>query len=658
MKNARRLDRLTTRKTARQGVFRRLLKTVKKKHPNLKKWILATPISFTPGEHTWWQNLVDANPSIEMVLWQERHIEKHLNNSKCAGIREEYLPSIVDEIRASSTKSSQEHRQILDAVERIPQREHSIRNQQIIEGGIQEILSRMPASETSLEAQKAQEIQRRLEEAKRILNEHKPRTALSLYESILDEIQEESKALLAKTYNGIAACYLHQDDYTQADGFFLKALEHMPEDPKALANVALIKYLLGETGVGLPYIKKAYQLDPSNVHAVNILARFYIDDGQYEEARHLFTDDILQDSSCMITFGYLLQDCGETDQARLWLRKAADTSPNDPEILMAYATSLFMPIIDQLQAGVLSPIELAQDQKDQLIESEKYLNQAGDILKTSEESNRYILTLINKSGVRLALQDAQQALSLVEEALEIDDTDHLCWANKGMALIQLHRFDEAESAYIQALDNGSDPIPTTQKLAECCILQERFDDAISTVRTILPEGEEENVDNFTLPLVLTLLEAFIEGKHFEHAEPLLDTLLTLLPNNSHILTRYGDLKNKSGELEAAEDFFLQAIRYADHSDKTYPLFKLAQFYLYHKDYEKAEKALEPIVNPEINNLYLKQYLDCLGNQGKLGRCVEIASNLRQNELGDAGLLHIEAISFCHSGLIPRRLRRS
>ena len=430
----------------------------------------------------------------------------------------------------------------------------------------------------------------------------------------------------------------------------------MPEDPKALANVALIKYLLGEASIGLSYIKQAYQLDPSNVHAVNILAQFYIDDGQYEEAKCLFTDDILQDPSCMITFGFLLQDCGETDQARLWFRKAADTSPNDPEILMAYAAFLFMPIIDQLQAGALSPIELAQDQKNQLIESEKYLNQAGDILKTSEEPNRYILTLINKSGVRLALQDAQQALSLTEEALEIDDTDHLCWTNKGMSLIQLRRFDEAESAYVQALDNGSDLIPTTQKLAACRIFQERFDDAISTIRTILPEGEEENVDDSTLPLVMTLLEAFIEGKHFDHAESLLDTLLTILPNDPRILVGYGDLKNKSGELEAAEDFFLQAVRYADRSDKTYSLFKLAQFYLYHKDYEKAEKTLEPIVNLEINNLYLKQYLDCLGTQGKLGRCVEIASNLRQKRLGDADLLHIEAISLENLGQLQNALQ--
>ena len=182
----------------RRAQVKRSLNTAKKKHPNLKKWILATPITFTTGEHTWWQDLVDANPSIEMVLWQALHIENHLNSPTCAGIREEYFPSIVDEIRASSTRSIQEHQQILSAVERSSQREHSIQNnQQFIESGIQEILSRMPASETSLEAQKAQEIQRRLEEAKRILNEHKPRTALSLYESILDEIQEGSKALLS-----------------------------------------------------------------------------------------------------------------------------------------------------------------------------------------------------------------------------------------------------------------------------------------------------------------------------------------------------------------------------------------------------------------------------------------------------------------------------
>ena len=191
-------ERLTSN---RRNQVERSLNTAKKKHPNLKKWTLATPITFTTGENTWWQNLVDANPSIEMVLWQERHIENHLNNPKCAGIREEYLPSTVDEIRASSTKSSQEHQRTLGAVERNSQRLRSIQNsQQIIGSDIQEILSRMPASETSLEAQRAQEIQRRLEEAKRILNDHKPQTALSLYESILDEVdevQEGFKPLLA-----------------------------------------------------------------------------------------------------------------------------------------------------------------------------------------------------------------------------------------------------------------------------------------------------------------------------------------------------------------------------------------------------------------------------------------------------------------------------
>ena len=648
----------------RKGQVERSLGTAKRNHPDLRRWILATSITLTTPELQWWQELVDANPGIEMVLWQERHIDNHLNNPKCAGIREAYLPNSSDEIRRSSTKSSQEHQQLAETIEGNSQQVYgSLQGLQNGQTNLSQrqidlqhfIEERLPASEGSLAAQRTQELQRRLEEAKRILDGHKPKTALSLYRSILEDSETEPNTIKSKANNGIAACHLHQEDYQQAEVFFRKALECTPEDPKILTNMAFIKFLQDQNEEGRPFIEKAYELDPSNAHVVNVFSRLYIDEGKFEEAKSLFTEEILKDPGCMLTYGQIHEHCGEIGQAKEWYLKAVEANPNDPEILMAYAASLFMPIINRLQAGAIRPIELTQEQRNQLVEGEKYLILASEKLRDSEEPNKYILALTNRSGIRLALLDAETALSLAEDALEISETEHLCWTNKGMSLLHLHRFDEAEAAYRKALEYGSDQIPTIQKIAESCILQEHGQDAVDAIRTLIPEGEEENIDASTLPLALTLAEAFLESKNLAEARILLNTLHTLYPNNSLILIRFGDLAKEDGNLETTEDFYNQAVNYSNDHDKSYAIFKLAQFYLHTRDFEKAERALREIINVEINNLYLKQYLDCLMNQEKYGECVVITSKLREQELGDPGLLHIEAVSQENLGQLKNAL---
>ena len=277
-------------------------------HSDLLKWTLAIPIDFNVHEHKWWQNIKNENPNLEMGLWHKTKIENLLRLPQCDGIRREYLPSLEDRLRESTTQLSSEHSEIKEATGESRARiEHFFSDQKEALAGI---IERLPASEESIKSVRREDLHRRLDQARDIIRKGNARTAFELFEEILSD-EHLDDHLHFRVHTGIAACHMKFGDESRAEEHFGLAHSHLPEEPKGLANLAFLHLLRGSIGDGQPLIDKAYELDPNHVDVVSIKAQYHMANSEYSEAEGLFNAELLQNQTCKFALAKVYENAGK-----------------------------------------------------------------------------------------------------------------------------------------------------------------------------------------------------------------------------------------------------------------------------------------------------------------------------------------------------------
>ncbi|MFW9973486.1 MAG: tetratricopeptide repeat protein, partial [Candidatus Odinarchaeota archaeon] len=300
---------------------------------------------------------------------------------------------------------------------------------------------------------------KRIDEARNFLNQGKAKVAKKLYENLLKDISEEkgiSPSMQFRVYNNLACCERELGLEKDAITHFELAHSILPEDKKGLANMATAQALRGKSEDGLKYVDQVLKTDSQNIHGICVKANLLIVLKRYDEAIDLFKDserkefdkNFLENAQCCYTLGFIYYEKGDYGNAQKFSKKAIDIDSSVSDHYFLLGMSIGFPALQKNSLPWLVPEEI----KENLTVAANYLSRAIDILRDSEQDLKIGSSLINRSAIRIALNELEEAIRDCEQLLKRNIYKVMAFRNKGIAEYLSGRFAEAISSWFAAID--------------------------------------------------------------------------------------------------------------------------------------------------------------------------------------------------------------
>lgn len=480
---------------------------------------------------------------------------------------------------------------------------------------------------------------KRIDEAKDLLNQGKAETAKKLYEKLLKDISQEkdiSPEIRFRIYTNLACCEWELGLEKEAARHFELAHKLLPKDGKSLSNMAIAQVLHGKPEDGLKYVERVLDEDPSNIHGVCVKANLLTALKQYGEAitlfkhkdRKGFNRKLLENAQCSFTLGYVFYRKGDYKNAKEFFKKSTKIDPSVPDYFLLLGLSFFIPNILKKSLPWLIPGDVRKD----LEKAKAYFSRALELLKDSESIPKKGSILVNRSAIRIALDDFDGSINDCKKAISIDSNNSVAYRNKGIAEFQKKKIEEAINSWSDAISKGEKPADIVSLIANAYLSKKPCspNKAIKIIKKYFPD-EEINEENLVVKLTLT--ECYIAQKEYVKAEKLIKKIQKSFPNNPRVLSAFAKYYMEKGEAKESESFFLKAIQNADKLDKQLISLELANYYFEQKFYNKAIVFYKKVINSNINNNALRNYLISLYNSSDKRKahseCLAICRKIRK-----------------------------
>lgn len=115
-------------------------------------------------------------------------------------------------------------------------------------------------------------------------------------------------------------------NHERAEAYYLKALARQPQMAQVYNNLGYSRYLAGDWDAARQYYLRALDIENDSREAWSNLGLLYVRQGRYDEAVGAF-ETIMKLPQALNTVGYLCLVGGEHAQARVYLKRAIDSSP-------------------------------------------------------------------------------------------------------------------------------------------------------------------------------------------------------------------------------------------------------------------------------------------------------------------------------------------
>src|SRR6476646_4366231 len=253
---------------------------------------------------------------------------------------------------------------------------------------------------------------------------------------------------------------------TQAVEQFTELLRHHPSDIGALVQLGLAERTNGDLDKALGYLQRALDLDTSSS-----VVNFYIGEVLYNRGVNESALDALkravelnpQNPDAYYLMGFVLGDMGRHEEARSVTRKAIQLNPTLSRAQANLAIDQGRPQrLEELNAaradGRMTQMEvhaegqLAQFNLGLAFRQKGYYAEAlREYAKALERGEDRPLVLQAMAEVHLLRREARQAVELYDELLKSQPDSPKLWNERGVALHQEGRFEDAEGSYRRAV---------------------------------------------------------------------------------------------------------------------------------------------------------------------------------------------------------------
>lgn len=262
-------------------------------------------------------------------------------------------------------------------------------------------------------------------------------------------------------------------------------------------------------------------------------------------------------------------------------------------------------VVNQLQQGY----QLLQNER--LLDAQRVFE---DILKI-DPLNEHGLNLLGV--VFIQLQQAEQAIVVLEKALTVNNKDAQTFNNLGLAYKELHQFEKAQKSFDSSLRLDPRQPQTLNNLGNVLAAQDNHTQAALSFDAALKleTNYPECLANFA--------QSLKELGNLEIALKAIDQANHLVPNNSYYLNIKGEVLLAKVDYENARQNFEKAIAANNYTPARINLSTaLKQL----GSYEKAKICLRDVIKQEPNNSEAHNHLGVL--QEQLGEFNSAATSFR------------------------------
>lgn len=478
-----------------------------------------------------------------------------------------------------------------------------------------------------------------LELAIKLHNEGRLVLARQLYLEMLEKRPKDFE-ILWKINSNIGKTYLNPEEEKDAIPYFRQAYNYFPTEEKGKVQLAFALLIEGKFEEGLAIIGEILSRNPVCVDVVVIGANILVrraGSGDAENAKQLFTPEVLKNHLSFYTFAWVLKNLGELGEAEIYYRKLLDHERR-PEFLSELALCILDPIGRKF-AGQNPAYRIMEEQERvRLNEVLALFNEAISKFTTRDEPHELAYAYLNRSVVFSFFNSLNECYDDCVQAEKLGLDVPVLFRNKGVALVMLDRSDEAVDEFKKAVDRGDNV--SFLYYVRALMQSNQFGLATKVLMGKI-SYPEISMTNDNLEFYLIYSEILERELDIEGADEILNTARKNFPENGEVVIRFSNsMRSRYGANKAVE-IILNAIPSVTNKREVLELM-LADLYFVLNKWQDALEAYSKFSQNDYYDLPVSRTLICLFNLRKHAGCLEKLKPLRAQHTSAKLLRDLEA----------------
>lgn len=492
---------------------------------------------------------------------------------------------------------------------------------------------------------------RRIDEAKKLLDNHRYISAKKEYEIIKRDIEAETDKvdphLYFRTYNNLGVAEQAIGNTASAITFFEKAYEAEPTLPMAICTLATAKQLQDCPEEGLKVIEELLAREPNNERAILTKANLMLSLARYSEASSFLR------SKGKNAHVFLFEAIGKEEQgdyagAIRAYEQYITFTPKDAQGYLRGATAILNGTREEIAANELPTHKIPDEVRLKFLKAIEWLKTAITLLHEDENIFEISLAYTNLSACYVALDMSQEALDAITNAVRTDHHSPIPFLNKGVAELRLGKFKDAEASLKKYKDMGGDDPRLMRHLGYAALRTNNLIMAEEVLEAILEKDSHLDLDVAEL-----CLELYSRQLEAERLQTLIERLERDFPNNSHALKIRAENLQRLGSPDAGA-LFQRALDNAENATERFFAEIAYADYLYEKkEYIHAAEYYEKYIGLARPDPVTRRYAQCLYDSGQYGALLKWIEKVSSKIRKDGLIMQVEAYANWYLGNLEK-----
>ncbi len=536
------------------------------------------------------------------------------------------LSSKIDYVRNEVTQRlSEEIQAIKDDTEKIKNDNKEIKHTTgATLDAVREIKSLLDVN-TSIETAVAKEHQEQIDNARKLLNSHKPTTAFELLETLKNRIwADASEDLKFSILTNMAAAQLALNNEKKAAKLLIKAFRHKPEDEIALSNRALAHFLRGEMEKAGNYAKQTLEINDDNINARVVLIHSSSKKEPLEQVIAQVPEYLQETPQIAHAFSDIAKENGDLEEARKWRETMVEQEQaEDPSFKASLATILIEQVlVDRFD---MYTKQIDDSQREQLQRAVKLLSEAWDSVADTELRSVRTDWIINRSTALRLLGKSEASIKDLDTALEIEPAHPMLLKNR--AILAFEQGDRENAIeFLKKIQSDPEIFEAQVIIANILFADNRYDEAITKLDDLLNTNPSSELQDDANRL---LVRIYIATECLEEAEQILTPMLESSPTSVLNLINAALISSKMGKGDKAISQLKEAYNYALNSKDFLEIVELAAELFINKQFKEAATLYEKLADTSQNSQLTQWLVQSYYNSGEMAKALEICQKLRE-----------------------------
>jgi len=472
------------------------------------------------------------------------------------------------------------------------------------------------------------EYQSELDNARDLINNNKPSTALIILEDLKKRVWNKTTDKLVKfrILTNIGASKLALDQETEACKLFLEALQYSPDDEKALANVSLAYLLSGDSAQAITFSLKTLDKNPSNPQALSVFLQ-----AADKKKRDSFLDKLsstLKNSpEVYFSLGFVEQKNNNYEQAIPYLRKALEL---DDGKSLEIPSTLAGALIDK-NVPVLKKQELEGLTKKDNAEVEEaivLLTKVWGKVENTELAKTKVSWLVNRSFAKRVLGKYDEAYADAKKAYELDPANFNGIRNFAILSFEMGKYDEAIKL-LEPFKNSKEFPQATYLMGLVERERKDFDKAIALIMSQLEQPditEDTKEDGLAL-----LIETYLMAGKPDEAEKYINDNLKKNEKNIMLLVFKSKLYQDRGQQSEAIEHIKKAYSYLTETSSYHDKFMVGSQLYKLQQFKETQVIYEEIVDKSVYSQLLYRLLYTYYETNSYAKALALSRSIIQKQ---------------------------